>query len=310
VAALAAYVTRIAGEERSPRNPETSASPLVVLSARESGAPLVVIPGIVGVLHGYYDFAQAAGELRPVYGLHASSMQEIDIRHTVESIARLYVSSLLEVWDRGPFHILGHSYGGIIAFEMVRQLEQQGHQPGSLILVDADPLALKMKELAPNVFVLHYMLRFLRLDDVALADAAEGLESAGSERLAAVLSELVSGRHPDASFGYERMDQWVRTIQSRYIDAYAPAPYRPAADVLEIWAQHGAIQRVAGDSSATWQQILQKQTRRVVMPGDHESVIQREHAPRLARLVNDWIERTVTESFHPPGSLQRLGETT
>jgi amino acid adenylation domain-containing protein len=310
VAALAAYVTRIAGEERSPRNPETSASPLVVLSARESRAPLVVIPGIVGVLHGYYDFAQAAGELRPVYGLHASSMQEIDIRHTVESIARLYVSSLLEVWDRGPFHILGHSYGGIIAFEMVRQLEQQGHQPGSLILVDADPLALKMKELAPNVFVLHYMLRFLRLDDVALADAAEGLESAGSERLAAVLSELVSGRHPDGSFGYERMDQWVRTIQSRYIDAYAPAPYRPAADVLEIWAQHGAIQRVAGDSSATWQQILQKQTRRVVMPGDHESVIQREHAPRLARLVNDWIERTVTESFHPPGSLQRLGETT
>src|SRR5213075_2226981 len=206
---LAEHVTRMASEKRSGREAESSASPLVELFARKSGTPLVLIPGIVGVLHGYYDFAQAVGELRPVYGLHALSMQEVDIRHTVESIARLYVSSLLEVWDRGPIHLLGHSYGGIIAFEMARQLEQQGHRPGSLILVDADPLALKMKELSPNVFVLRYMLRFLRLDDVAMPEAAEGLELADSERLAAVLRDLVSRRDPDGSLGYERMDQWV-----------------------------------------------------------------------------------------------------
>ncbi|MCU1245086.1 MAG: amino acid adenylation domain protein, partial [Acidobacteria bacterium] len=122
VAALAEEVTRLAGEKSPGGEAESPASPLVVLSARESGAPLVVIPGIVGVLHGYYDFAQAAGALRPVYGLHALSRQELDTRHTVESIARLYVSSLLDLADRGPFHLLGHSYGGIIAFEMVRQL--------------------------------------------------------------------------------------------------------------------------------------------------------------------------------------------
>src|SRR5262249_51250419 len=161
------------------------------------GAPLIIIPGIVGVLHGYYDFAQAVGELRPVYGLHALSVKELDIRHTVESIARLYVSSLLDVWERGPFHLLGHSYGGIIAFEMVRQLEQQGHRLGSLILVDADPLALKVKELSPNAFVLRYMLRFLRLDDMAVPETVDALESADSERLAAVLRDLVARRDPD-----------------------------------------------------------------------------------------------------------------
>jgi amino acid adenylation domain-containing protein len=304
VAALAEHVTRTASETRMGRDAASAASPLVVLSARETGAPLVVIPGIVGVLHGYYDFAQAVGELRPVYGLHALSMQEVDIRHTVESIARLYVSSLLEVWDRGPFHLLGHSYGGIIAFEMVRQLEQQGHRPGSLVLVDADPLALKMKELSPNAFVLRYMLRFLRLNDVAMPETAEALELADSERLATVLRDLVSRRDPDGSLGYEHMDQWVRTIQSRYIDAYAPAPYRPAAEVLEIWAQHGAMQR--SDPSSMWQQVLQKATDRVVAPGDHESVIGREHAPGLARLVNDWIEKKARPLTRPSATLSPL----
>jgi len=293
VATLAEQVTRLAGQRHS----EPSASPLVELSARESGVPLVVIPGIVGVLHGYYDFAQAVGALRPVYGLHALSAQELDVRHSVESIARLYVSSLLEVWDRGPFHLLGHSYGGIIAFEMVRQLEEQGHHPASLILVDADPLVLKMKELSPNAFVLRYLLRFLRLDDVAIPEGVEGLEVADSDRLAALLRELVSRRDPDAAAAPEsigQMDQWVRTIQSRYIDAYTPAPYQPIAEVLEIWAEHGAMQlrtAAAGrDPSATWQQLLRKPTARLIAPGDHETVIAREHAAQLATMVNEWIE--------------------
>jgi amino acid adenylation domain-containing protein len=285
IAALAEHVTRMASETPA----ETASSPLMTLAGRENGAPLVVIPGIVGVLHGYYDFAQAVGEFRPVYGLHGLSKQELDIRHTVESIAKLYVASLLDVWDRGPFHLLGHSYGGIIAFEMLRQLEQQGHRLGSLILVDADPLALKMKELSPNAFVLRYMLRFLRLDDVAMPETAEALEHADSERLAAVLRDLVARRDPDASLGYEQMDQWVRTIQSRYVDGYAPAPYRPNADVLEIWAEHGAAMR-RKDPSAMWHQVLQKSTVRAVAPGDHESVIGREHAARLAQMVNEWIE--------------------
>ncbi|HYK04977.1 MAG TPA: amino acid adenylation domain-containing protein [Thermoanaerobaculia bacterium] len=255
VAALAAHLS---ADQRT----DPSASPLVVLSARETGEPLVLIPGIVGALHGYYDLARAVGELRPVYGLHASSTAEVEHCHTVESIARLYVTSLLdtsllELWDRGPFHLLGHSYGGIVAFEMVRQLEQQGRQPGSLILVDVDPLVLQTKELPPDAFALQYMARYL-----------------GGTTLSA-----------------ESEAQWVRTVQSRYAETFVPTPYRPATDVLHVWAQQGAALHGA---AAAWQQLLQKETESVVLPGDHESVIAREHAPELARTVNDWIARVLT----------------
>ena len=312
IAGLAAQLTRMTAEGASvAAAAQSEASPLVMLSPREGGAPLVVIPGIVGVLPGYYDLAHAVGEVRPVYGLHALSAQENGIRHTVESIARLYAESLLEMWDRGPFHILGHSYGGIVAFEIVRQLEQQGYQPRSLILVDSDPLALKMKELSPNAFVLRYMGQFLRLDAAAVADALETFELEDGERLPRLLHDLASRRLVDGSPGYERIHQWVRTIRSRYVDAYAPEPYRPAAPVLKIWAQHGAMTRrgtVAPDADSAWQQILQKETDRFVVPGDHESLVGRQYVPRLSRILNQWMEERTPEELDVVGGFQRLAE--
>ncbi len=250
VAALAAHIAT--GQHIDP-----AASPLVVLSARDTGEPLVVIPGIVGALHGYYDFARAVGELRPVFGLHAASAAEVDHCHTVESIARLYVSALLELWDRGPFHLLGHSYGGIVAFEMVRQLEQQGHRPGSLILVDVDPRVLETKDLPPDAFAHEYIARYL--GGTTISEESEA--------------------------------QWVRTVRARYAETFIPAPYRPATDVLHVWAEQGAVLHGA---DAAWQQLLEKDTDRVVLPGDHESVIGREHATELARAVNGWIAGVLT----------------
>src|SRR5262245_56934892 len=63
VAALAAQITRMTSGQLGVREVESSASPLVLLSARESGDPIVLIPGIAGVLPGYYDLAQAIGEV-------------------------------------------------------------------------------------------------------------------------------------------------------------------------------------------------------------------------------------------------------
>ncbi|HET8797269.1 MAG TPA: hypothetical protein VFO89_06270, partial [Thermoanaerobaculia bacterium] len=101
-----------------------------------------------------------------------------------------------------------------------------------------------------------------------------------------LLHETVSARDPEASPGPDHLAQWIRTVRSRYRETYVPAPYQPAADVLEISAQKGVITRTASQ----WPVLLHKPTEHVVLPGDHESVIGREHAPRLARLVGAWMD--------------------
>jgi thioesterase domain-containing protein/acyl carrier protein len=305
VAELAAQLTRITSDQSSLSQAESSASPLIVLSARGTGTPLVLIPGIAGVLPAYYDLAQAVGEMRSVYGLHALSAQEAAIPRTVENIAQLYVSSLLDFWDKGPIHILGHSYGGLLAFEMVCQLEQQGRDVDSLILVDSDPFALQAVELPPNVFILRYMGDLLHLDDAAIEEATKRLELAGVEQVVAFLHDLAFRCNAGRWFDRDQIYQWVCTIQSRYINRYVPAGYRPTARVLKIWGEDGAVKEV-GDLDAAWQQILQKETDRLVVPGDHETLMRREYAPGFGRLLNDWIEKNDAKFFER-NEFYRLG---
>ncbi len=295
VAELAAQLTRISNNESSLRERKLSASPLVMLSAQGTGTPLVLIPGIAGVLLAYYDLAQAIGEMRPVYGMNALSAQEAVVSNTVENIARIYVSSLFDVWNEGPIHILGHSYGGMVAFEMVRQLEQMGRVVDSLILVDTHPFALQTVELPPNVFVLRYIGDLLRLDSAAIEKAEKRLEHAGIEPVAAFLHDLASGRNADRSLDRGQVYQLVCTVQSRYINSYVPTAYTPRARVLKVWAEDGTMKE-APDLDSVWRQILYKETDRLAVPGDHETLVGREYASTLGRMLNDWISKTVANS--------------
>src|SRR4030095_9055074 len=57
----------------------------------------------------------------------------------VEDMAAHYINELRSVQPTGPYFIGGRSLGGMIAFEMARQLRAQGHEIGLLALLDTYP---------------------------------------------------------------------------------------------------------------------------------------------------------------------------
>lgn len=66
---------------------------------------------------------------QPVYGLQAKGLsgEEVPLA-TMEEIAAHYISEIRMVAPKGPYAFAGFSLGGIIAFEMARQLIQQGEE--------------------------------------------------------------------------------------------------------------------------------------------------------------------------------------
>ncbi|MGC8864334.1 MAG: amino acid adenylation domain-containing protein [Bacteroidales bacterium] len=66
---------------------------------------------------------------QPVYGLQAKGLsgEEVPLG-TMEEIAAHYISEIKTVAPKGPYAFAGFSLGGIIAFEMARQLIQQGEE--------------------------------------------------------------------------------------------------------------------------------------------------------------------------------------
>jgi thioesterase domain-containing protein len=86
-------------------------------------------------------YKELAGHLAPdipVYGFEAAGFRgDAEPYHTVEDMAQAYVDKILEVQPTGPYHVLGFSAGGLVAYEVGRVLMERQRQVRLLALLDA-----------------------------------------------------------------------------------------------------------------------------------------------------------------------------
>ncbi|HEX8089471.1 MAG TPA: amino acid adenylation domain-containing protein, partial [Blastocatellia bacterium] len=105
-------------------------SPVVAIQPHGSKTPFFCIHPIGGNVLCYMDLARCLGEDRPFYGLQAVGLNgEGDTFTSVEAMSASYVEALRAVQPEGPYLLGGWSFGGVVAFEMARELKRQGDQP-------------------------------------------------------------------------------------------------------------------------------------------------------------------------------------
>ncbi|MEO6502208.1 MAG: amino acid adenylation domain-containing protein [Jatrophihabitantaceae bacterium] len=76
----------------------------------------------------------------PVYGVQSHGLLHPDeMPATVEEMAADYLERIQARQPKGPYHLLGWSLGGMVAFEMAVQLQAQGAEIGLLALLDCYP---------------------------------------------------------------------------------------------------------------------------------------------------------------------------
>jgi thioesterase domain-containing protein len=80
--------------------------------------------------------AMALDQDLPFYCLQHKGLDGSDPFGSVEEAARCYVDEIRKVQPHGPYHLGGYCFGGVVAFEMARMLEQLGEHVASLFLID------------------------------------------------------------------------------------------------------------------------------------------------------------------------------
>ncbi|GAB3255660.1 hypothetical protein GCM10027456_32340 [Kineosporia babensis] len=113
--------------------------PLLPLRVEGERPPLFCVHPHTGVGWPYAGLLPVLPD-RPLYALQARGLREIDrIPASISEMARDYVTQLREVQPSGPYHLLGWSFGGLVAHEMAVQLRESGSQVELLAIVDAFP---------------------------------------------------------------------------------------------------------------------------------------------------------------------------
>jgi amino acid adenylation domain-containing protein len=82
------------------------------------------------------DLARACGDDQPFFVLEPYRFDGEDRVPRVEAIAKAHIKAMRQVRGRGPYRLGGFCNGGLLAYEMARQLEQDGEQVEFLGLVN------------------------------------------------------------------------------------------------------------------------------------------------------------------------------
>lgn len=101
-------------------------SNLVPIQPKGNQTPFFVIPGFLF----YYHLAKYLGNDQPLYGF-----EPIPGKPT-EEVATIYIQQMQTIQPEGPYYIGGYCAGGIVAYEMARQLVEAGHRVGLLALFE------------------------------------------------------------------------------------------------------------------------------------------------------------------------------
>jgi len=120
------------------RQPEaTCRRALVAIRPEGSRPPLFCVHPGGGHVLCYADLARLLAPEQPFYGLQVPEREGELFLTTLEKMATHYLEAMREVQPQGPYRLAGWSMGGLVAFEMARQLAARGERVARLVLIDA-----------------------------------------------------------------------------------------------------------------------------------------------------------------------------
>jgi thioesterase domain-containing protein/aryl carrier-like protein len=141
----------------------------VVLRDGAPRRPLFLVHEVTGHVFPFFLLAREIEADVPIYGL---PLIEQPIPECIEQLASVHVTAIRNVQPRGPYRLAGHSFGGVLAYEIAAQLIDADETVEFLGLIDsyrpmphADDVSTQSIDLELSVLRLYVEYLFPKMDD-------------------------------------------------------------------------------------------------------------------------------------------------
>lgn len=109
---------------------------LVSLKPNGKKVPLFIVHGAGLNVLNFMNLVKYFDEDQPIYGIEGTTKEYNEWYDSIEAMAAHYVDSIVKTHPKGPYALAGFSFGGVVAFEMARQLKEQGKTVSLIGLLD------------------------------------------------------------------------------------------------------------------------------------------------------------------------------
>lgn len=275
---------------------ESLSRPVVPVQAGDGRPPFFFFHGDVES-GGFFcrRLARALGPEVTMYAVQPHGLNGAALPESVEEMAAERLRAIVEIQPAGPYHVGGFCGGGIVAYELARQLHARGEQVAPLLLIDARPPNMAYRAewaLARRAAsVLRLSPRIQRALFLRLKWYGEDLQASG--RSGVLGWALLLGRKL-GSLGASAMGRGVesgsedpRSLHARYQERMAvhmPGPYAGRTVLFRSSYREG---RPWFDSEAGWGMLgAREDVHRI--PGDHRTCVTT-HVADLAALMRPYL---------------------
>jgi thioesterase domain-containing protein len=212
----------------------------------------------------------------PVYGLSFPADSTVD---SVQKLAEKHINAMRQAQPAGPYRLAGHSFGGLVAYEMAVQLNRNGESVEFLGLIDSfrpDP-SRDLTDEIPEILGL-----LLQGDDDLHAHQDDNPEHAleMAQHVGQLLEQCKRMNLLPKHLSLEQVQERLR-IYRKCIQAVQQYDAPPLSAPLYLFAVQDSSEQDRG-----WSPLVRGQLHIEVVDGTHTSMIQMPHVRRLAEAMS------------------------
>ncbi len=263
---------------------------------------------LAGELTWLPPLSQMMGDDQPVYGFAAAGLNARGAAfESVEAMAHAYLQAARGVHPGEPYLLGGYSFGGVVAFEMARQIQALGGTVEKLILIDSySPKSAIIKELSAwnhNGTMLQSVGNMLALEWKARALMEPGALPVGDAAAQVDMTTRHLLRECDIPHSYEALSdllakcQAVMAAHNKALSDYRPVPLPRPVDVVLIQNSEGfigrrnvlnlpALSNGVESNDHGWDDILQGPTRTLTVATEHFLMMKSPALEQVAEILN------------------------
>ncbi|TDW96373.1 amino acid adenylation domain-containing protein [Dinghuibacter silviterrae] len=256
---------------------------LVPIKPTGTKPPLYIVHGLgleVMIFHG---LARQLDPEQPVFGIQARGLNgEVKPQRTMEEIAASYIEEILTHNATGPYCLAGYSMGGLIVFEMARQLRALGRELKLLAVFDT-----YVGDKHPDVGLMYKIMqqprKFLFYLGAFLKDPRSAVQFHWKTKLGFARRGKTGSKNPEGVVG-----EIVAALKEANIN------YRlqvNETDVLELFRAKKRDEFIYDPVYMGWKPFLKKGVRITEVPGDHHNLLQSPNDVEVARLLQRILDQ-------------------
>lgn len=283
---------------------------LFELKTGNSKRPVYFFPGGIGGDYEFLVYARLAHHVGPdysFYGLRARSADGTNPAHqSVELMAADYLKEIRAFQPEGPYYLVGNCIGGVVAYEIARQLQVRGEKIALLVLMDtyrptlikyfryrAETALHRGNLLLQLFFESYYIQRFVIHRQMFSQLGWPNKLSYLAARVGTLMRDV-----PRLLPQMEAADLWhglpvenrVEQIQESYIDTLRRYRAKPYDGSLSLIVNEKYYQR---DPTMGWSALVSGKIDVYKARGDHEAYI-RDYAEAAAEQLRDCLEKAIS----------------